>query len=905
MTSMNRVRCVATAIGIFGATAYAATTNTWDTDTGTAGAQDGSGIWSASAANTNWWNNAAANTNWSNSAAPDLTVIGAGSGTAGTITLGEAITVGHLRFNAPGSGSYTLDGNGNALSFGFDYPLLWVSSGVSVTNRANSANNAIHLNVTGGGTYVFAGTNTFASVDMMDAQTAWFGITGGVAGTTITIPAGASFTTVGYPPVNQYSTFGFRLRDNATLNVNGNLTTSVRIGGHSGEDYYVININPGAVVTNTSDVMLGWNSIGTLNMNGGYMMCSSTINHNDGGTGTLNLNGGTLEAAQVTSNTGAGGFIVSFNGGLLRARGDTFLNEESGKNFTSTYLVKDGGALIDCNGKNIEAIVAFAKSGSGGLTKQGTGTMTFSGGSYTGATTVTAGTLNLNFNKRASWVARDVVSDFYDRTSRLVLNGGSFTVTGRAPAPSVTRPFTHHNDGAYKRCLYNGNTVGLVAGMTVSGTYIPTNTYITYINNTTRLLMNNSATNVGSTATTASLTFGGVTNTTWQTIDTVELRQSATLTVNANNGPGTALSVGTIKGTGGLTKDGNGTLALSGTNTYDGTTLIKGGTLKLTAFVNVTNASFESHETLPSNVLYGVYGTPTNAVWSFYSAGIAALGSTWVSGSAAIDGAYAAFVQANTLAGAISTTLSLPADGLSLISFMAGKRPTTAASAISVEIDGTNIFGFAAAEFSDSGSIYTGSAVLSKGAHTLTFRGILTGTDSATWIDRVTVTTLAGGSLAGNLPTGTVVTVTSGAALDLGGNAQALAGLSGNGLVTNGTLAVSGTIDPGTNTIGTLTLAAATALTGTLLIDTSLTGTNDLLKVQGTLTLTGSALQIQDVNQLKAGTSYVIATCTPGGLTGRFATANFAAGTRWHVVYDDIKGEVRLEVLGGTLLRVN
>ena len=97
-------------------TVHAATTNTWDADLVAPGAQDGAGVWTSSLTGTNWWNNAAANTNWSNVTPPDLTVIGAGSGAAGTITLGEAITVGHLRFNAAGSGSYTLDGNGNTLS---------------------------------------------------------------------------------------------------------------------------------------------------------------------------------------------------------------------------------------------------------------------------------------------------------------------------------------------------------------------------------------------------------------------------------------------------------------------------------------------------------------------------------------------------------------------------------------------------------------------------------------------------------------------------------------------------------------------------------------------------------------------------------------------------------------------
>ena len=274
--------------------------------------------------------------------------------------------------------------------------------------------------------------------------------------------------------------------------------------------------------------------------------------------------------------------------------------------------------------------------------------------------------------------------------------------------------------------------------------------------------------------------------------------------------------------------------------------------------------------------------------------------------NAVIDGAYAGFIQANAMAGTISTTLVLPTDGLTRISFLAGKRTNMPACALNVEIDGTNKFGFTAAELaSELGAIFTGAAVLPKGTHTLTFRGLYTGADTAIWIDKVVVDTLAGCGLVGNLPTGTVATVASGAVLDLGSGAQTLAGLNGSGLVTNGTLAISGITAPGgTNVIGTLTLAAATALNGTLLIDTSIGGTNDLLAVQGNLNLTGSVLQIQDVSQLKSGTSYLIATCTPGGLTGHFASTNFVGGTRWHVVYDNIKGEVRLEVFRGTLIKV-
>jgi len=900
----NRRSFLCAIVAVAACVAYAATTNTWDIDIGTVGAQDGSGIWTSDASNSNWWNNAGANTNWSNSAAPDLTIFGAGSGEAGTVMLGEPITAGHLRFNAAGSGSYTLDGNGNALGFGFDYPLLWVSSGVTVTSRVNSASDAIHLNVTGGGTFVFSGTNTFNSVDMMDSSTTWYGITGGVDGTTITIPSGAAFKTVGYPPVYQYSTFGIRLRRKATLNVSGNLTTAYRFGGHSSEDGFTININPGSVVTNTGDTLLGWNSYATLNINGGSMVAGGGVFHQDGSTGYLNLNGGTLETPHIWMSAAAGqAFYVAFNGGTLKATSDSILEENSDKSCLSTYLVQNGGAVIDCNGKNPEAVLAFTRKGSGGLTKQGTGTLTFSGGSYTGATTVTAGTLNLNFNRRAAWVARDAVSEFYDRTSRLILNGGNLTVTGRAAVPAVTRNF-QVGDSVKNYCARSGSTNNLVAGMSVSGLHIPTNTFVTYVKDSSKVALSKAATNA--TASTVSLTFDGVTNTTWQMIDTVELQQSATITVNANGGPGTVLTVGTITGPGGLTKDGDGVLALTGTNTYGGATLIKSGTVKLATSVTVTNASFEIHDPLTEHPPYGYFDSPANASWTFSSAGIAALGSTWVNSNAVIDGSCAAFLQANATNGVASTTLVLPADGQYIISFMAGKRLNMPACSLSVQIDDTNQFAFTAAElFSELGAMFTGSVNLSGGTHKLTFWAPWTGVDTAVWIDRVTVTTLAGGSLAGNLPTGTEVTVASGAVLDLGGKMQTLTGLGGNGLVTNGTLAVSGTITPGTNGIGTLTLATDTVLSGSLSVDVSLAGSSDRLSVQGALNLENATLQIQDVNQLQPGISYVVASCAPGCLTGTFVSANFAPGTHWHVVYDNAKGELRLETYRGTLIQIN
>jgi len=138
------------------------------------------------------------------------------------------------------------------------------------------------------------------------------------------------------------------------------------------------------------------------------------------------------------------------------------------------------------------------------------------------------------------------------------------------------------------------------------------------------------------------------------------------------------------------------------------------------------------------------------------------------------------------------------------------------------------------------------------------------------------------------------VSVASGGALDLGGSSQTVVGLDGDGVVSNGTLTVTGTVAPGgANVIGTLTVNASVALTGTLLIDVAADGASDLLQVGGALDLTRLALQIQDNGQLKPRERYVIAKCAPGGLTGPFETTNLDGG-RWNVSYNNVSGEVSL-----------
>jgi hypothetical protein len=127
----------------------------------------------------------------------------------------------------------------------------------------------------------------------------------------------------------------------------------------------------------------------------------------------LELNGGTLETPSLRvanrdlNAAGPGGnndahFI--WNGGTLKAIGPdnaTFItlygDGGNGANPTQATYVQSGGAIIDTNGRNIGIPVKLlASGGSGGLTKNGLGTLTLSASNaYSCPTTVNAGTLRL------------------------------------------------------------------------------------------------------------------------------------------------------------------------------------------------------------------------------------------------------------------------------------------------------------------------------------------------------------------------------------------------------------------------------------------------------------------------------------------------------------------------------
>ena len=179
---------------------------------------------------------------------------------------------------------------------------------------------------------------------------------------------------------------------NGTLNVSGTGTVNSGIGNMwigLDDSTGTINISGGGrlfVPYATSFPFFdGINGTGIINLDGGTFALARDITRygdNARGSGTLNFNGGTLEVA--TGYASDWGGIVAPTGYAGSA--------------PVVAVVKGGGAIVDTNGQNALIGVPLTDGGGGGgFTKNGGGTLTLNGpDTYTGNTTVNAGTLQIN-----------------------------------------------------------------------------------------------------------------------------------------------------------------------------------------------------------------------------------------------------------------------------------------------------------------------------------------------------------------------------------------------------------------------------------------------------------------------------------------------------------------------------
>ncbi len=361
----------------------------------------------------------------------------------------------------------------------------------------------------------------------------------------------------------------------------------------------VLTIRSGHVVTAAVDVTLDDVVVaagGQVTVPGGV-----TLTIPDGaGTdlavaGSLDVGGTVTTAAGATVALESGGSLLDAGvvdgAGTLVGRSGT-LQASGGARTISLPITLE--TALTTTGTDDLTLTGEA-SGPGGLVKNGTGTLTLGGANtYTGTTTVNAGTVRLGINdaigpSSATTVAAGALLDLngFDETVGSLAGAGTVTST---PAGGVTLTVGGNGvgTGTFSGVLEDGGGV-LALAKIGTGTLTLSGTLSTHTGGVTIDAGVVSATNdrafgavpVGPTPGRISINGGQLTTTATFTLDPnrgIALTGAATWSVT-----NTLTYTGIIAGSGSLTKLGTGTLTLGGVNTYSGATTISAGVVSIAA----------------------------------------------------------------------------------------------------------------------------------------------------------------------------------------------------------------------------------------------------------------------------------------------------------------------------------
>jgi autotransporter-associated beta strand protein len=774
--------------------------------------------------------------------------LGTGGGTVGAITNFDVMNV-----NANPGTTWTLN---QPVSLA---DRINVNSGLLAVNNPNYLGSNVVVNNSSGtsgaiaqGGIIFSGTGTYS---------------GNMSGTG-TVYVGSGTTT--FSGANTY-TGGTYLNFGGTLTVTGGQalsdTGTVFVGGTG-----TLNVAQTETIGALSnDTVFG--GAGSVTLTGGNLLINSgsfsgVISGANGigkvGTGTLTLSGANTFAGAATVS---GGTLILSGGSAIGDTTPVVVNSgtlQVGTAETIGDLSGTGGAVVlnaglTTGGDNASTTYAGVISGTGSLTKNGTGTFTLTGANtYSGGTTVNTGTLAGNSTSLEGNI-------LVNSPGILLFN----QTTNGTFAGVITGAGTVTNAGAGVLTLSGNNS-------TFTGT--------TNLNGGTLAI--SAANNLGSGA----LAFNGGT---LQTTAALTLANPVTLNVGGgtiNTGANTTLS-GVISGAGALTKSGAATLILSGANTYTGGTTISAGTLQGTTSTltgniadnaalvidNSANGSFAGNISGTGSLTTINAGTTTLTGTNTYSGATNVNGGTLVVGPTGIGDSSAVTVASGAMLqlAANETIGSLAGAGGLGGAFTLTTGGNNSSTTFSGPITGTGITKVGTGTFTLTG---TGTpAALAVNAGTLAVGGSVTSPTSVN--SGGTLNVLSGGAL-----TGTVTAAAGSSTIINGtvtGNVTNAGATSGTGTVT-GAFTNSGSLSPGNTGIGifhvvngpfTQTAAGTlninltpSGVAGTGYDQVLVTGTPGTAVLGGTL-----ALNPQTGVLYVAGTNYDVVNAA-GGISGSFAS---------------------------------
>ncbi len=457
-------------------------------------------------------------------------VVSVALGSATNFTSNAGLTI--------GSNVVTILGTSSALPSGTNAPEVSVEAGGYL--NLSSGNNTYNANIAG-----LNGSGTVTNLDLDGGSTA-----------TLTLgnnDKGGSFSGV--------------IADGASLNATTGLTVPTN------SLVAITKIGSGTQVLSGNNSYDGLTTVsgGTLTLSGdnsgaagGVQLNAATLNINSAtalGTGTLTIN----NDLAVIDNTSGGALTLSTNNPINFLQDLTFGGSQN-LNFGTGAVSSSLPITITLNGSG--RTLTFG--GTWSNTNETSSTLTVNGSGNTlvlGAINIAPGSVNRNFTIRGTG---NVV------VNGVIANGGTATASGITKNDAGTLTLAGAN-------TYAGDT-------TITAGVVNLN-HTNAVQNSTVIV--NAAGGLTFSAGIGTFNAGGLAaNTAGNLVLTDAAAQGVNLAVGSNQANTTVSSL--ISGSGSLTKNGSGSLQLTGDNTYSGGTTVNGGTILLGISSTVTSGSVTS-----------------------------------------------------------------------------------------------------------------------------------------------------------------------------------------------------------------------------------------------------------------------------------------------------------------------
>jgi fibronectin-binding autotransporter adhesin len=529
------------------------------------------------------------------------------------------------------------------------------------------------------------------------------------------------------------ATIGTAAAGSVTLSGTGNVTLSAT------NPYTSTTFINGATLTAGANNVI---SSGGVTMRGGVY----NLNGNSDTVGAISLTGSAITTGAGTL-TGNGSFTTATNANYAST-----ISGNLGLGANATFTINDG--LMDN-----DAVIYATISGGFTFAKAGTGVLILAGSNtYTGATTVSAGTLRLGAPGGAT-------------NTPLGTTAGGTTVTGASSVLDL-----------------NGHTLGTTEALTLSGALAAgalQNTSSTDVSYNGQIILGAASTIIANYGDININATGNITGNTFS------------LTIGGAGNGSLASNLNTTTGT--LVKNGLGTWIVSGTSSFTGVTTVSAGTFKLGSAGTGTNTPLGTSAggvSITSGAIFDLNGFTlgTSETATINGTGIASTGAFINSSNNAISYTGA------TVLGAASRIANYGTGLFTLSGNMSGNFARTMV---------------AVGDIIQSAGVWSGNGnatLVKEGSGTLTLSGQNTTTGAITISTGILKLGASGGAT--NTPLGTNaggVVVSSGAVLDLstyslgGASTYETLNLSGTGLKNNGVLISEAS---GNNNFGAMTLSA-------------------------------------------------------------------------------------------------